>query len=120
MAQRKQDKAVIAARLRCVRERAHITIEDAAEAIKVQPLAVEKWERGSSLPSLLEFRALMELYGIMPALVLYGAHPLDLSAEQCAELLRHAKQFSPGLQAKVHLLLAIVGPGKEPAWSAAN
>jgi transcriptional regulator with XRE-family HTH domain len=116
MPHRKQEKERLAQRLKQARERAHVSLEDAAEAASVQPLAVEKWESGKSLPGLLEFRSLMECYGTMPAYVLYAAHPLELSAEQCAELAKVSKQLSPGLQAKLSVLLAIVGPGKEPVW----
>lgn len=112
----KQDKERIGRRLREVRERAHIPVVEAAETAGVQPLAVEKWERGTSLPSLLEFRALLGLYGVMACEVLYDSNPIELAPEQAAELSRAARHFSPGLRTRVDFLLATLARGKEPVW----
>lgn len=112
----KQVKLQIGDRLRTVRERAHITIAEAAEAAGVQPLAVEKWERGTSLPPLLEFRALLPVYGVMACELLFDSNPLTFSTEEAAELRGAAKALSPALRARVDCLLAMMSPGREPAW----
>lgn len=103
-------------RLRIVRERAHITLPEAAEAAGVQPLAVEKWERGASLPPLLEFRALLPLYGVMACEVLFDSNPLAFSQEEATELRGVAKALSPALRARVDCLLAMMAQGTEPTW----
>lgn len=112
----KQDKMQIGRRLRGARERAHIHVNEAARAAGVQPLAVEKWERGTAMPTLLELRALLELYGVMACEILFDSNPIELSADQATELSRAAKDFSPGLRARVDLLLAMLSAGKEPVW----
>lgn len=116
MSNQKMEKALLGERLRAVRERAHVGIDEAAQAAGVQPLAIEKWERGSSLPSLIEFRALLPLYGVTACEVLYEDNPIELSPEQFAELSRAARTFSPGLRARVDVLLAMYARGKEPVW----
>jgi transcriptional regulator with XRE-family HTH domain len=112
----KQLKEQIGERLRAVRERAHISIQESAKAAGVQPLAVEKWERGSSLPPLLEFRALLPLYGVMACELLFDSNPLTFSQEEAVELRQAAKALSPALRARVDCLLAVMAQGTEPAW----
>lgn len=116
METQKKDKAAIGRRLREIRERAHITVEEAAKAAAVQPVAVEKWEKGGALPSLLEFRALLQLYGVMACAILFQDNPIELSKEHAAELTKAAAHFSPGLRARVDYLLALVARGREPEW----
>lgn len=112
----RQVRAEIGARMRSIRKRAHITVEEAAEAAGVQPLAVEKWERGASLPSLIELRELLPLYGVMACEVLYASNPLTFSPEESAELRAAAQVLSPALRARVDCLLAMMVKGTEPVW----
>jgi transcriptional regulator with XRE-family HTH domain len=112
----KQEKEKIGRRLREVRERAHISLVEAAEAAGVQPLAVEKWERGSTMPSLIEFRALLPLYGVMACELLFDSNPLTFSQAEAQELARVSKGMSPSLRARVDWLLAMMSKGREPAW----
>lgn len=116
MSNQKIEKARIGERLREARERAHITIDEAAQAAGVQPLAVEKWERGASLPTLVQFRDLLPLYGVMACQVLFEDNPMELTPEQSGELLRAARDFSPGLRSRLDVLLATFARGKEPVW----
>jgi transcriptional regulator with XRE-family HTH domain len=116
--QKKEAKALLGSRLRAARERAHLSTDDAAEAAEVQPVAVRRWEKGTSLPSLLEFRLLLQAYGIMACDILYEENPWQLTAEQATELARAAREFSPGLRARVDLLLAMHAKGVEPVWKA--
>jgi transcriptional regulator with XRE-family HTH domain len=112
----KGEKVRIAQRLKAARERAHLEVEDAAAAVGVLPLAIAKWERGVTLPSLLEFRQLLPVYGVMACEVLFDRNPWALSQEQAAELARAAKGFTPELRVKVDTLLAMIAQAKEPAW----
>lgn len=116
MSNQKSERAKVGARLRAARERAHVTVEDAAASAEVQPLAIQKWERGTSLPSLLELRALLQTYGCMACDILFDMNPWTITSEQGAELIRASRDLSPGLRAKVDLLLAMHGRGVEPIW----
>lgn len=116
MFDQRAEKARLGARLRAARERAHVTVEEAASAANVQPLAVERWEKGRALPSLVEFRELLPLYGVMACEILFDANPWELTADHMAELGRAAKGFSPSLRARVDCLLAMVAQAKEPVW----
>lgn len=115
----KQDREAIGRRLRAVRERARISTAEAASAALVQPLAVEKWERGTSLPSLIEFRALLPVYGVMACEILFEHNPLTLTVEEAGELKRAAQTLNPRLRGKVDFLLAMMGQGTEPVWKRA-
>lgn len=117
MDSQKKEKTEIGRRLRTVRERAHISLEEAAAAAQVQPLAVKKWERGAALPSLIEFRLLLQLYGVMACEILFHDNPIELTPEHVAELSKAAASFTPGLRARVDFLLTLVARGKEPAWT---
>jgi transcriptional regulator with XRE-family HTH domain len=110
------ERAQIGGRLRDARCRARVSVEDAAKAANVQPLAVKKWEKGGSLPSLLEFRELLPLYGVMACQVLFEDSPIELSREQAAELAR--APLSPALRLKVDVLLAMLARAREPVWKA--
>lgn len=110
------ERVTIGRRLKGVRERAHIGIADAAASLGVQPLAIERWERGAALPSLVEFKAVLELYGVAACDVLFESNPYTLSAEEASELSQHAKGFSATLRVRVDCLLAMLARGKEPVW----
>jgi transcriptional regulator with XRE-family HTH domain len=109
-------KKDLAVRLKAARERAHISVEDAASAAGVQPIAIRRWERGSTLPSLLEFRLLLQAYGVMACDVLFDDSPWALSPSQAAELSHAARNFSPSLRVRMDLLLTMHARGVEPEW----
>lgn len=54
----------IAANLRFLRQRSGMTQEEVAERIGVSRQAVAKWERGDSLPDILNCDALAELFDV--------------------------------------------------------
>lgn len=116
MENQRAEKANIGRRLRAIRERAHFTIAEAAKAAGVQPLAVQKWERGTALPSIIELRELMTLYGVMAYDILYDISPLEIGPEQVRELVQASKSFSPSLRARIDFILAMFSRGKEPTW----
>lgn len=115
MQQVKQERALIGRRLRDARERAGISREEAAEVAEVQTTAIDAWERGRSAPSLVQFRELCGLYGVLACHILLGVSPYGLSQEDAKELALAARAFSPGLQAKVGLLLALATVGTSQA-----
>lgn len=112
----KSEKSLIGKRLQQVRERAHISVVDAAASLEVQPLAVERWERGAAMPSLVEFKRVLELYGVMACEVLFEINPLELPPDQAAELSQRAQEFTPGLRSRIDCFLAMFSRGKEPVW----
>lgn len=114
MKSNKAERAQIGERLRAARERAHISVADAAISLGVQPLAIERWERGAALPSLIEFKGVLQLYGVMACDLLFDVNPFELAPDQASELARHAKAFSAGLRARIDCLLAVMARGKEP------
>ena len=116
----RDERAMIGRRLRHARERAHITVQDAAKALDVQPVAVERWERGAALPSLIEFTRAIEVYGVMASEVLFEVSPIVLSPQEAAELAARARMFSPALRSRVDCLLAMFARGREPVWRDTN
>lgn len=112
----KKERVMIGERLRAARERAHLTLDEAAGATGVLPLAIQKWERGAAMPSLIEFRQLLPLYGVMACELLFDVNPWELTPEQSSELAQAAKSFSPSLRTKVDTLLAMMAKAKEPRW----
>lgn len=115
----KIEKVRVAQRLKAARERAHLEVEDVAEAVGVLPLAVTRWEKGVTLPSLLELRQLLPIYGVVACEILYDRNPWELTPEQAGELSRAAKTFTPELRVKVDTLLAMMAKAKEPVWKTA-
>jgi transcriptional regulator with XRE-family HTH domain len=109
-------KEELAARLRRARLDAHISVEDAALAADVQPIAIRRWEKGSALPNLVQFRQLLEVYGVTACDVLYADNPWRLPPAEAAELAQAARLFSPRLRARMDLLLAMHSAGVEPIW----
>lgn len=112
----KAERALIGSRLQAARERAHISIEDAARGLEVQPLAIERWEKGAAVPSLLEFKRVLLLYGVMACDVLFEVNPFEIAPDQAAELAREAKRFSPALRARIDWLLAMMAKARDPVW----
>lgn len=112
----KSERVLIGKRLQKARQRAHISVAGAAESLGVQPLAIERWERGAALPSLMDLREILPLYGVMACDLLFEVNPLELPPDQAAELARHARGFSPALRARVDCFLAMFAKGTEPEW----
>jgi transcriptional regulator with XRE-family HTH domain len=112
----RSERALIGKRLRAARERAHISVAGAAESLGVQPLAVERWEKGAAMPSLIDLKGILQLYGVMACDILFEVNPFELRPMEAAELSRHARGFSPALRARVDCFLAMFAKGTEPAW----
>jgi transcriptional regulator with XRE-family HTH domain len=109
-------KEELAARLKRARLNAHISVEDAALAADVQPLAIRRWEKAAAMPTLVQFRQLLEVYGVTACDVLYADNPWRFGPAEAAELAQAARLFSPRLRARVDLLLAMHSAGVEPIW----
>lgn len=110
------ERMEIGRRLREARERAHISAADASERLGVQPLAVDRWERGAAMPSLIDFKGVLQLYGVMACDILFDVNPYELAPSHVAELTRHAKNFTPSLQARMDTFMAMFAKGKEPEF----
>lgn len=61
------------------------------------------------MPDLIQFRALVTLYGTSSYALLFGADRFSLSTEEAAELSHAMWAFSPALRAKMQLLLVVAG-----------
>jgi len=108
MRELRKQKAVIGDRLRRARELARISKEEAAEAAGAQAIAVASWERGSTLPSLVQLPGLLACYGVTSYQVLFGSSfPVALTQEEATELA--AAEFSPRLARKRDVLLTLLG-----------
>lgn len=103
----RKEKAVICARLRESRERANVSKEEAAAAACVQIAAVTAWEKGTSLPTILQLRSLLACYGITSHEALFGSAPLELTPQEATELMLVARSLSPQLKLKIDLILAM-------------
>lgn len=101
------EKAQIGARLRSARIRAHVTQEDAAQAAGVNRTTLGNWEAGRHMPCLVQFRDLMERYGESPYRVLFGRSMFGFSDEDIAEISRESRRFSPSLQRRIELMIAV-------------
>lgn len=119
MSNNRAERVLIGRRLQEARVTAHISVADAAESLGVQPLAIERWERGAAMPSLIDFKRVLELYGVMPADVLFGASQYELPPHLASELAQHAKGFSSGLRSRIDCFLALFARGKEPVFKKA-
>lgn len=108
MEESKREKALIGARLRSARLSAQVSKEEAAAAAGAQISAVDAWERGSCLPTLTQFRGLLTCYGELAHRILFGSHPLSMSTAEVRELALAAKSFSPGLRAKMELMVSLL------------
>lgn len=104
----RQEKAAMGARLREARLSAGVTREEAALASGAQVSAVDAWERGSSLPTLPQFRDLLACYGALAHRLLFGSLPIDMTSEEAKELSGAAKEFSPALRRKVDVLICLL------------
>lgn len=107
----KSQRALIGSRLRKARLRCSATVEEAAKAAGVQPLAVQRWEKGQALPCLVRFRDLLALYGVIPVEILFEENPYRLTRGQVTELLSLTRSCSPALRARIELwVTAVVEP----------
>ena len=119
----KAQRALIGCRLRQARLRSRATVDEAAKAAGVQPLAVDRWEKGQALPCLVRFRSLLELYGVIPAEILFPENPYRLTRREAAELMALTRSSSPALRARIELwVTALVEPSTADkdasSWSA--
>lgn len=108
MKRQRQQQADIGAHLRATRERLRITKEEAAAATGAQVAAVSAWERGTASPTLVQLRGLLECYGVSCHQLLFGRAALTMSDQEASELVRAARDFSPGLRAKVDVFLTLI------------
>jgi transcriptional regulator with XRE-family HTH domain len=97
----------IGQRLKAARLRARMTQEQAAEAATVARTTITNWEAGRNLRPLVQFRALMALFGASPYHVLFGESMFKFTKDEYTELQEHAKLFSPSLRRKVELMIAL-------------
>lgn len=104
----RRDKAIIGARLREARERARVTKAEAAEAANAQEAAITSWERGTALPTLIQLKGLLPLYGVTSYQVLFGRLPIELLPEEAMELARASKTLSPRLRMKMDMLMSLI------------
>lgn len=106
----KQEMVGIGARLKEARVRAGVTQIEAAEATGVTRPTVSNWEAGRNSPCLVQFRTLLNLYGVLGHYVLFGYHPFQMELKEKKELLEASKSFSPALQRRMDMLqLILVG-----------
>lgn len=105
----KLERALIGRRLRQARLRSNSTIEEAAVANGVQPLAVKRWETGKAMPCLVQFRTLLGLYGTVPCDLLFESNPFRLTRGQAAELLGLSRACSPQLRGWIEFLVSSIG-----------
>lgn len=75
------DRCAIGLRLRRARADARLTQGDVAAEMRISRQAVSAWEVGKAMPTLLEFRAIVELYGASAEHVLFGEGIADSYAE---------------------------------------
>jgi transcriptional regulator with XRE-family HTH domain len=115
MQEMKRQRVLIGARLQQARLRSGFTIEEAAAAADVEPLAVEAWERGRAMPCLVQLRELLQLYCVMACEILYETNPFAISREEAAELTRVSRSCSPAVQSKVDLLLTVMASPQDCA-----
>lgn len=101
------ERALIGKRLKAARSRAKVSKEDAAAAADVPEAAIGVWERGSSMPCLVQFRDLVTTYGASPFHILMGRPMFGFTKEDIAEIRRESKRFTPGLQRRIELVIAM-------------
>lgn len=110
-----EEKLHFAGRLRDFRLWAGCSERESAAAAGVPLAAYRAWERGTTMPSLFQFRDLMTRFGTNGYQVLHGAYPFQFTRAEGRELLLAAKTFSPALRSRVDLLLAMMAePGADP------
>lgn len=97
----------VCARMRDARLAAGITQEEAAKAVGVTRATISNQEAGRSAPSLEQFRKLIAEYGAGAHVVLYGRAPVEFGPEEIAELRAFTMGASPGLRAKLELVIAL-------------
>jgi transcriptional regulator with XRE-family HTH domain len=108
MEKTRRERIAIGARLMEARENAGVSLEEAAEAAGAQVAAISAWERGRSLPSLVQYKGLLACYGIMGHRILFGSHLLELTEDEAMELQQASRGFSVGLQRRTSLWLTMM------------
>lgn len=103
-----EERVQVGLRLKAARLDAKVTQGEAAEAVGVQRPAISMWEHGHSLPSLLQFKVLAALYGVLTHRLLFGRSPVELSASEARELCNAARNCSPRLRAKVDVMATLL------------
>lgn len=98
----------IGARLKVARRSAGVTQQEAADAAGVKRTTVSNWEAGRNLPGLIQFRALLRMYGGTGYQILFGANPFELSRSEAQELSQLSKLASPELRSRIDMLLTIL------------
>jgi transcriptional regulator with XRE-family HTH domain len=110
-----EEKLRFAGRLRDCRVWAGCSEEESAAAAGVPRSAYRAWERGTTMPSLFQFRDLMSRFGTNGYQVLHGSYPFQFTKAEARELQLAAKSFSPGLRSRVDILMALLAePGQDP------
>jgi transcriptional regulator with XRE-family HTH domain len=88
----REKRRSIGERLRDARLFAKLTQQDVATDFLCSRQAVSSWESGKTLPTLVEFRELVTLYGVSSDVILFGADVQD----ECEAVLRKMGQdFAP-------------------------
>ena len=104
----REEPAALGKRLKVARNRAGVTQEEAAHVAGVTRCTISNWESGRHLPSLLQFRALVGMYGGTGYQILFGSNPFELTRDEAKELSQAAREFSPALRSRVDMLLALL------------
>jgi transcriptional regulator with XRE-family HTH domain len=104
----RRNRVAIGARLKEARENAGVSMEEAAEAAGAQVAAISAWERGRSLPSLIQYRDLLACYGVAGHRILFDHSPFELTQEQARELRLASHHFSPSLQTRVNVWVTVM------------
>lgn len=73
-------KISIAANLKRLRQANHLTIEEIADKVGVSRQAIAKWEKGTSLPDIINCAAIARLYDIPVDTLLCGDVPTDAAS----------------------------------------
>lgn len=104
---------MLGARLELARRKAGASQEEAAEAADVDPIAVESWESGRAMPSLIQFRQLVSHYGVLPGMVLFGGIPVQITRSEATEMRIAVEGCSSSVRAKVDCVLAMFAEPSE-------
>ena len=82
----------IGRRLRAARVDARLTQAEVAKDFLVRRQTISSWERGHSMPSVLQLRELAVLYGVSVDSVLFGVDSAPDAAKDALEKIRHPSQ----------------------------
>lgn len=104
----KREQQGIGERLKVARVRAGVTQLEAATATGVTRPTVSNWEAGRNMPCLVQFKALLSLYGVAPSQILFDQNPFAITDTDARELTHAALSCSESLQRKVDTLLSVL------------